>query len=253
MRHMQVMVDGLLTTYEMSGRGKPVVLLHGWGDRAKGLASVQAALAKQFTVIVPDLPGFGATEPPKIAWDLTAYAQFVAAFLEKIGVTEVYAYVGHSNGGSIALRGLGRDLLSADKLVLLASAGIRSSYNAHTKVQRLFVKAGKVFVMPLPLPVKRKLRRKVYDAVGSDMLVAEHLQATFKKIVADDVQADAAKIGIPTLLMYGEQDRATPVEYGELFHELLLGSTLEIVADAGHFLYLDQPGKVMKRIMEFLA
>jgi len=249
---MQVIVDGLLTTYERSGRGKMVVLLHGWGDRAAGLRTVQTALAKQYDVIAPDLPGFGGTQAPKDVWDLNKYIQFVDHFLTKIGCREVYAFVGHSNGGAMAVRGVGQGMLKADRLVLLASAGVRGEYQGRNRALRYITKAGKALTMPLPASVKRKLRRKVYDAVGSDMLVAEHLQETFKRVVTDDVRADAPKVAVPTLLLYGEADRATPVRYGEWFHELIEGSTLEVLPGAGHFVHLDRPHEVMRAIEEFL-
>src|SRR5579862_412473 len=155
---MQVIVDGLLTHYEASGEGQLVVLLHGWGDQGSGLKSLQTALSKAYRVIVPDLPGFGTTQQPVTAWDLTDYATFVAHFLAKIGVKHVYAFIGHSNGGGILIRGLGRGIMQADKAVLLASAGIRSSYRGGTKLLRLVTKAGKVVTTPLPKRVKGALR-----------------------------------------------------------------------------------------------
>lgn len=249
---MQVIVDGLLTEYLVSGKGKTVVLLHGWGDRAVGLKTIQAELAKTFQVIALDLPGFGKTTAPKTAWGLTDYATFVAHFLEKIDAGKVYALLGHSNGGGIAIRGLSQYILSADKLVLLASAGIRGTYNTRNKALRLVVKAGKLLTFPLPKSFKKQLRRKVYATVGSDMLAAERLQDTFKKIVADDVQQDATALQQPTLLVYGEDDLQTPIQYGELFHELIGGSTLEVLPGAGHFVYLDRPEATMKAIKEFL-
>lgn len=248
---MQVVVDSLLTQYEALGTGKLVVLLHGWGDSAKGLRSLQRALAKTYRVIALDLPGFGGTEAPNGVWGLDDYATFVAHFLHKIDAGHVFLLAGHSNGGAIAIRGLGRDILQADKLVLLATAGIRGEYKGRVKALRMITKAGKALVMPLPKTVKDRLRKKVYHTVGSDMLVAEHLQETFKKIVTDDVRADARNITQPTLLIYGEQDDATPVKYGDLFHENISDSTLEILPGAGHFVHLDRPEAVLKAMKEF--
>jgi len=137
--------------------------------------------------------------------------------------------------------------------VLLASAGIRGTYKGRVKVLRYITKAGKALTMPLPTAIKRKLRRKVYKTVGSDMLVAEHLQETFKNVVTDDVRQDASQLTQPTLLIYGEQDEATPVWYGEAFHQLINGSTLEILPGAGHFVHIDRPAEVVRAIEGFLA
>jgi pimeloyl-ACP methyl ester carboxylesterase len=84
------------------------------------------------------------------------------------------------------------------------------------------------------------------------MLVAEHLQETFKRVVTDDVRADAAQIIQPTLLVYGEDDDSTPVWYGQQYHELMNESTLEILPGAGHFVHIDRPDDVRKAIIGFL-
>lgn len=249
---MQVVVDSLLTQYRRKGKGKTVVVLHGWGDNSAGLSVLCDHLSKQYDVIAVDLPGFGGTVPPSVAWGLDEYAHFVKAFLRKIGVKKVWAYIGHSNGGAMAIRGLASGDLEAEKLVLLASAGIRNVYKGRNKALRIITKTGKLFSAPLPAAVKQKLRRKVYKTVGSDMLVAEHMQETFKRVVTDDVRADAAQLVLPALLLYGENDEATPVWYGEQFHELIPVSTLEVLPGAGHFVHIDRPAEVGRAIGEFL-
>jgi len=250
---MQVVVDSLLTQYEVQGKGNLVVLLHGWGDSTKGLGGLQKALSSSFRVIAIDLPGFGGTQAPEEVWGLDDYAQFVAHFLKKIEAPQVMLLVGHSNGGAIAVRGLSRNWLQADKLVLLASAGIRGEYRGRVKALRMMTKAGKALTQPLPKGVKERLRKRVYSTVGSDMLVAEHLQETFKKVVADDVRADAGQLLLPVLLIYGENDTATPVRFGELLHENIDGSTLEILPGAGHFVHIDRAAAVVKAIEDFAA
>ena len=249
---MQVIVDGLLTTYERSGTGKTVVLLHGWGDRALGLRILSDGLAPDYDVIAPDLPGFGGTQAPAVAWGLDEYVKFVALFLRKIGVDDVYAFLGHSNGGGILIRGISGGILQAERLILLSSAGIRGEYKGRTRLLRYGVKAGKLLAAPLPDRMRRGLRKKVYATVGSDMLVAEHLQETFKRVVGEDVRADAPRVDIPTLLIYGEKDTATPVRYGEWFRELMPDATLQVLPGAGHFVYIDRPLDTMRAVQEFL-
>lgn len=249
---MQAVINNLLTTYQRSGKGKQVLLLHGWGDSSAGWRSFASLLAEDFDVIVPDLPGFGATQAPPGAWGLDQYAKFVAAFATKLKL-EPFALIGHSNGGAIAVRGLANGTLDAEKLVLLASAGIRGEYKGRNKALRLAAKTGKLLTAPLPTRTKKKLQRKVYQAVGSDMLVAEHLQETFKKVVDDDVRSDAAALQLPALLVYGEQDEQTPVRYGELFHQAVTGSVLEILPGVDHFLHQTAEARVAKLVKDFLV
>jgi pimeloyl-ACP methyl ester carboxylesterase len=249
---MQIVTNSLMTKYSRTGTGKLVVLLHGWGDTSAGLKELSAYLAQKYEVIAVDLPGFGGPQAPSEVWGLNDYVAFIRDFLQKLGVKQVFAYVGHSNGGAIAIRGLGDGTLSADKLVLLASAGIRNEYKGRNKVLRILAKTGKVVTMPLPAPVRKRLRHKVYTTIGSDMLVAEHLQETFKQIVTDDVRADAAQLTLPVLLIYGEEDDSTPIWYGQQYHELMNESTLEILPGAGHFVHKDRPEAVQKALTEFL-
>jgi pimeloyl-ACP methyl ester carboxylesterase len=248
---MQVVVNSLLTEYSRLGKGKCLLVLHGWGDNSKGWHPMQTKLAEYFDVVIPDLPGFGGTEPPASAWSLNDYAAFVSSFVGKLKL-HVYAVLAHSNGGAIAIRGIANGQLKTEKLILLDSAGIRNQYKGRTKLIRLITKTGKVMSAPLPSAAKKKLRRKVYKTVGSDMLVAEHLQETFKRVVTDDVQSDAAKLQLPTLIIYGEDDLAAPVSYGRLFHNLIAGSSFTVVSDAGHFVHIDKPNLVLESIKEFL-
>jgi len=249
---MQIIVNGLLANYSRQGKGKQVIILPGWADTAATWQPFAHKLAERYDVTVLDLPGFGGSQAPGEAWGLSEYAAFVGAFISKLKL-KPYAVVGHSNGGGIAIRGIAAKLLGPRKLVLLASAGIRGEYNGRNKALRLATKTGKLLSAPLPARVKKKLRSKVYQTVGSDMLVAEQMQETFKKVVTDDVRADAAKLSLPVLLMYGEADEQTPVRYGELFHELIDGSTLDILPGADHFLFLGHEAQVLKLAEEFLA
>lgn len=249
---MQVIVDSLLTHYETHGHGKTILLLHGWGDTVTGLKTLQASLAKKYKVIALDLPGFGGSQAPGAAWGLDDYAYFVGHFLAKIDAKQLKAIAGHSNGGAIAIRGMARGWLSAERLVLLASAGIRGEYKGRVKALRLITKAGKALTAPLPKSVKERLRKKVYKTVGSDMLVAEHMQETFKRVVTDDVREDAVRIALPTLLIYGDKDESTPLGYAKIFNEAIKGSRLEVLPGAGHFVHLDEPEKAAKLITEFL-
>lgn len=247
---MQVVVKGLLTNYQKTGSGKPVLLLHGWADSSQGWREfIQTLATEGYEVIACDLPGFGGTDPPSLAWDLTDYARFVAAFLHKIDI-QPYCIIGHSNGGAIALRGLGASLLKSEKLVLLASAGVRAG--EHRTGLKAATKIGKVLATPLPKSLRNKIRHSLYTKAGSDMLVAEHMQDTFKRIVNDDVRDDAAKITVPTLLLYGSEDSATPVRYGEILNSAIKGSKLTVMPNVGHFIHKDAENAVLTEVKEFL-
>lgn len=249
---MQIVVDGLLVNYNLTGKGKLVLLLHGWGDNIKGLAALQAALSKKYRVLAPDLPGFGGTQAPDGVWDLDNYAGFLQALLDKLDLEQPYAVIGHSNGGALAVRAISLGRLKPQKLVLLAAAGVRTNNRFKRLFLKIIAKVGNVATLWLPERQRQNLRKNLYGVAGSDMLAVPEMQDTFKKTVRQDVQADAVVIDIPTLLVFAADDEAIPVADGRQYQRLIKNSRLEIIKDAGHFVHVDQPAKVESLIEEFL-
>lgn len=251
---MQAVVDKLLTHYEIQGAGPPILLLHGWGDRLETFDAIVPTLAKSYTVVRLDLPGFGATEPPKTTWGLEEYAQFVEQFLKKLKLGSPHAIVGHSNGAAVAILGVASHVLHADKLVLLAAAGVRDREEVRKLVLKGVTKAGKLATCWLPRRSRRRLQRWFYGTIGSDMLVAPHLKETFKRTVAQDIQPQARKLDLPTLLIYGDADNATPLhKVGAVLRHTIAGSKLVVIPGADHFVHQRAPAEAARYIKEFIA
>src|SRR5579862_3587943 len=120
---MNVVVNGLMANYQKVGKGKALVLLPGWGDTTTTFSKLAEELKNHYEVFVLDLPGFGGTQTPPNAWGLSDYADFVKAWLNKLDVKPV-ALIGHSYGGAVAVIATASGL-KTNKLVLIASAGIR--------------------------------------------------------------------------------------------------------------------------------
>ncbi|HXE09870.1 MAG TPA: alpha/beta hydrolase [Verrucomicrobiae bacterium] len=249
---MNVVVNKLLTNYSLSGKGKLVLLLHGWGDSAKGLAVLHKQLAKDYRVLSLDLPGFGGTQAPLTPWNLDDYAGFVQSVLKKLDLPQPYAVVGHSNGGALAVRATSLGLLEPNKLVLLASSGIRGGRSVRRIGLKVLTKVGNAATIWLPERYRRNLRESLYTTVGSDMLAVPEMRETFQQVVRQDIQADAANITQPTLLVYAEDDPAVPPSDGRVFQRLIKDSRLETVP-GGHFVHLEQPERVAQLIREFLT
>lgn len=249
---MNVVVDGLMTNYQLAGQGKLILLLHGWGDSASGIKNVADDLARDFQVLSLDLPGFGATQTPKSAWDLDDYAKFLKNLLAKLKLEQPYAVIGHSNGGALAIRAVSLKALSPQKLILLAASGVRTNSAAKRFVLKIVAKTGNLATIWMPERYRQALRKSLYGAAGSDMLVVPELKDTFKKTVRQDVQADAVAIDIPTLLIYAADDKDVPVADGKQYHDLINNSQLEIIKAAGHFVHHDQPEQVLNAVKGFL-
>lgn len=249
---MQIVVDGLITSYDLRGKGQLILLLHGWGDSLKGMSNLAKNLSDSYSVLSLDLPGFGSTQPPAAVWDLDDYARFVDMFLTKLGQPQPYAVVGHSNGGALAVRAVSLEVLRPQKLVLLAASGVRTNNRLKRLMLNFVAKVGNLATLWMPERYRQALRKSLYGVAGSDMLVVPELQETFKKTVRQDVQADAAAIDKPTLLVFARDDEAIPVSDGRQYHSLIRRSQLELIDRAGHFVHHDQPDQVTRLIRQFL-
>ena len=241
-----------MTNYQLSGKGKLVLLLHGWGDNSATFKELINALSGDYQTLSVDLPGFGATQAPKDVWDLDDYAHFLRVLLEKLNLGQPYAVVGHSNGGALTVRAVSLGDMEPEKIVLLAASGVRTNNQIKRMFLKVLAKTGNVATIWMPERYRQSLRKSLYGVAGSDMLVAPHLQDTFKKTVRQDVQGDAAAIKVPTLLIYAANDDAIPVADGRQYQSLIKNSRLEIIENAGHFVHHDQAAKVTHLIEEFL-
>jgi pimeloyl-ACP methyl ester carboxylesterase len=250
---MNVIVDDLDIRYELKGHGRLLLLLHGWGDDHQTYIGLMSALENKYQLAAFDLPGFGGSEPPKQPWNLDNYAELTAHFIEKLGLNPIYAIIGHSNGGALAIRALATGVLKANKLVLLASAGIRNSQPAKRVATKSVAKVGKATTFWLPEARRQQLRQKLYGSVGSDMLAVPALEETFKRTVKQDVQADASLLKLTTLIINADHDPAIPLKDGERFHELINNSRLEVVPSPSHFIHQTNTKDVVSLIEDFLT
>src|SRR5665213_2360339 len=180
---MNVVVDGLMTSYQKAGQGKKLVFLHGWGDSSETFEKLIQLLGPKYEILSLDLPGFGGTQAPTEAWGAEDYAKFLKAWLVKIGVKDLYAVIGHSYGGTVAIEAIGNRVIVPKKLILLSSSGIRDVY----RIRRLTLGAGaKIVKIPLkllPASSQQKIKRQAYGAIGSDAMLLPHMQLSFKKLI----------------------------------------------------------------------
>lgn len=250
---MKVVVDNLMLNYSDQGSGPAVVLLHGWGASLQSFAGLSKQLAG-YRLIALDFPGFGASVKPADSWTVDDYARLVRNFLAKLKVDKVYCLIGHSFGGRVILKAVGQAYLQPERVVLLGSAGVKPTASSRQLAFQAAAKAGKqVTKLPGLKRLQTSLRRRLYEKSGStDYLEAGAMRQIFLNVIGEDLQAEATKIKQPSLLIWGEDDDATPVSDGKLLQQAIAGSRLEVINSAGHYVYLDQPGQVAKLIKEFL-
>jgi len=231
-----------------------VLILHGWGTDAKNFDSLAAYLAGDFRVLRLDLPGFGGTEAPAGAWRVRDYAEFVARFLEKLNIIELRGVIGHSFGGRIVIKGLAEGILSARQAVLIDSAGITHPKTMRVQVYGLVARIGKrLLALPGISKFAPGLRRRLYRSAGStDYLESGNLRRTFLNVINENLAPAAARITVPTFIVWGADDLDTPPSDGRILANLIPNSSYSLIAGAGHFAHNDAPDRVNPLVKEFL-
>ena len=249
---MKAIIQNLAIEYEDTGSGKAILLLHGWQDNLHTFDAMMPFLSSKNRIIRLDLPGFGQSENPKGTWNLDDYVKFVRSFLDKKDI-KISALIGHSFGGRIAIKGVSTKIISAEKMILIDSAGLVLDRKFRRFTLKIITKIGGILFKIPPLTFWRdEMRNKLYDSIGSDYLNTGILKDTYLNIIAEDLSVNARLVEIPTLLIWGEDDTATPLSIGMKLSKLIYGSILKVLPGTGHFVYKEKPAEVAKLIQEFL-
>lgn len=237
-----LMIDGIHLHYRDMGAGFPVLLLHGWGSNIGSFIHLEKYLAPNFRVLSIDLPGFGASGLPTIAWSLTDYVNLVKTFLVNRGIVNPII-IGHSFGGRIAIC-LGAQGL-ASKLILANSAGVRPRRNPLYYLKVYSYKLARHLLNFAPQNLRPALLEKLQQRFGSgDYRNADPiLRKTLVKVVNEDLTTLLPDIKVPTLLIWGENDTATPVYQAKIMEQKIPDAGLVVIKGAGHYSFLDKPSE----------
>jgi pimeloyl-ACP methyl ester carboxylesterase len=235
----QIVVGTRLVTYYITPpvpKSGVLLFLHGWGATSPLWFNSVEPLGKTHQLVLIDLPGFGKSQKPQTVWGLSDYSDFVIKFVGKLDLGSV-TLVGHSFGGSIAINIAINEPKLVESLILVDSAGIRP---------KTAKKSALLIISKLVKPVFRpkfmqKIRKKLYSNIGSDYLGISGMEEIYKKIISEDLTAELSRINQKTHLIWGENDRETPLTDAELMQNRIKNSTLEIIPGAGHFPFLDKP------------
>ena len=247
-------IAGLRTRYICLGEGEPILLLHGWGTQIESLSPLTTHLTRYRKVYVLDFPGFGASQLPPADWTVGNYTEWIYQFIAKFNLEKI-ALLGHSFGGRVAIKFAAAWPEAVDRLVLVDSAGVRQ-YETTPRFQfyRLVAKLGRPVLSSLPPGMRKRAQWRLYKAIGStDYLTAGSMKGTYSKVISEDLEPFLPLIRARTLLIWGEQDQATPVTDARVMAQKIPDNQLVVIPKAGHYPFLDQPQQVFQALDAFLS
>ena len=237
---MNLNLQGKKINYKIIGTGDPFLLIHGWGGSSQSLQKLAQLLAIKYQTFVIDLPGFGLTDKPDPGWGVGEYAKFLIDFIEKLNLKPVI-YFGHSFGGGLGIF-MAAKYPNQIKKLILCSASYKRYPSKTTKISRFF--------SWLP-PLFKKIIYKIFFP-DSDLYKVPDLEENFRKIVTQDLTSSLQAIKTPTLVLWGGNDKETPIEQAYELHKKINHSRLKIFPEIGHNLPLQHPQLVYDEINKFL-
>lgn len=246
-------IDGLDIHYTVEGSGTPMILMHGWGCNQSTLASIQKIASDYHTVYNIDFPGFGQTPEPPGVWGVEEYTSMLEAFVEKLRL-DTPVLLGHSFGGRVGVLFSSRN--SVSKLILVDSAGIkpRRSLKYYFKVYSF--KLSKLVARMVYGAEKSKARIEVArQRRGSADYnnATPRMRAILSKVVNQDLRKSMPLIKAPTLLIWGENDTATPMRDARMMEKLIPDAGLVSFKGCGHYSFLDNPVQFAAVLRSFLS
>ncbi len=237
---MFIEIKNTKINYMVSGEGKDLVLLHGWGGQIASFKPVHQYFEKYFRTYSIDLPGFGESGLPPRPWGSEDYADIISQMFSQLGINNP-TLIGHSFGGKISI--ILASKLKVNKLILVDSAGIRRKKGPayYFKVYS-YKSAKKILSLPFLNSCCGKMLENYKSKLGSaDYRNAQGvMQQTLVKVVNEDFRHLLPEIKASTLIFWGEKDTDTPLSDGQLMEKLIPDSGLVVFKNAAHFSYLDK-------------
>ena len=241
-------IHGVKTAFRKSGSGRPVVLLHGWGQNMMMMSAIENHLSSFFTVYNLDFPGFGESETPKTPWGVYDYEAFLEDFC-RLNNIENPILIGHSFGCRIAI------CYAKDhpvyKMCLTGAAGIRPKPTLSQKVKTGLFSAGKKVLLAAH---QEEMLKKLQQHGGSSdyRALTGVMRESFVEIVNEDLTPYLPMIKCPVLLVWGENDEAVPLAMGRQMEQQMPDAGLAVFEGDDHFAYWHQPVRFNQVLDAFL-
>ena len=238
-----VLIKGSLVHYEILGRGKPIILLHGWLGSWRYWVPVMDELASEYRTYALDLWGFGDSDKVRQQYDLDGYVGLVLGFMDELGIWRA-PLVGHTLGAAIAAR-LAAD--HPDRVDKVLAVGLPLGREA---IHRKLLSAG-------PNEALARLfwhRQRPYGEVemGAAKAAENVLARTVQSVADQDLRDVLEDVEVPFLSVYGDQDPVIDVSQAEGLDEDHYAVRSIILPGMKHFPMLDNTSTFTRLLRDFM-
>ncbi|MDE6081997.1 MAG: alpha/beta hydrolase [Muribaculaceae bacterium] len=248
----EIQYNGNRLRYRVSGNGSPLILMHGWGCHRDTVASIERVAAETHTVYNVDFPGFGQSPEPDSVWGVEEYTRLIEE-LARVEGMEKPVLVGHSFGGRVGVLMASRNPVG--KLILVDAAGVKPRRSLKYYLKVYSYKASRrvlttLFGRERGMKMVDKLRGKSGSADYNS--ASPQMRRILSKVVNEDLKHVMPSITAPTLLIWGENDTATPLSDAKTMERLIPDAGLVSFPGCGHYSFLDNPAQFAAVLRSFL-
>jgi pimeloyl-ACP methyl ester carboxylesterase len=259
---------------DVGAGGEALLLIHGMAGSSETWRAVIPQLSRKYRVVAPDLLGHGKSDKPRGDYSLGAFAVWLRDLLDELGISRA-TVIGQSLGGGVAMQFVYQHPDYCQRLVLISSGGLGPDVGW---TLRLLSAPGAELILPAIAPppvltVGNKLRSwfsaaglqsprgaEIWSAYSSlsDAKTRQAFLRTLRSVVDPRGQAVSAlnrlhlTSELPTMVIWGDQDRIIPVGHGYALHEARPGSRLEVLKGVGHFPHVERPSEVVDLLDDFI-
>jgi 2-hydroxymuconate-semialdehyde hydrolase len=259
-------LDGVRVRYVDEGQGPAVVLIHGFASSLETWDTVIPQLVENgHRVVALDLRGFGWTDRPPGDYSSEAQARLVLALMDQLGIARA-SIVGHSYGGGVTLRLALIAPERVDRIALYDAWAYDGQLPAFFHVARADGVGEAMFAtwygervedrMALAFYDQRYVTIELIDAVEAALRRPGTYAAALAAVRAmhyETVEEQYRTIEHPALLLWGREDRVTPIEIGERLSRELPGARLVVYPGCGHFPMIEHARQSTAELVRFLA
>jgi len=211
-----------------------IIWLHGWGQDNSSFKALTSLLERRARHISYDLPGFGQTPMLDKGAGSAEYAAALATQISPLGHSR-RIIIGHSFGCRVAVQLAANHPGIADCYILIAAAGLQQKRSLVWKIRAGYMRALGKLASLFDRLFGTKFRPAYARRFGSaDYKNAGDLRETFVNVVNEDLSAQARQVKEPVMLVFGSEDRETPVALGESYRALMPDATLKVLDGYGH-------------------
>ena len=233
----------------------PLIILHGWGLNNTRFAPLVSVLKqKKYSVLCPDLPGFGKTQKPKKSLYLDDYIKYVLDFLKKNKIAKAN-FICHSFGGRIGIKLTVQNPEKVNSLILTGVPGLMPVPRIKVVFFYYLAKAGKlVFSLPFISLFNNFAQKLIYSLANANDFynTRNAMRETFQNIVKENLAPYLPQITPPTLLLWGRNDTFVSPQIAIKMAKIIPNNKLIILDNISHGFPYSHPEIFTQNLEKFL-